>query len=113
MPQEDGLIARASGKLKATASATLTKENAKKAFATKLVAVGLAFIFFAAGIDYFSHDDDVHHAVAIAARDAGQSEVAEAVEVVDSRLSDWKMRALDTIPQRFRDRLAGAAFALG
>ncbi|MBI3725411.1 hypothetical protein HY251_15880 [bacterium] len=110
---DDSLMARASGKLKAAASATLTRENAKKALSTKLVAVGLAAIFFATGVDYFENEDKVHRVLATAAHDAGQHEVAGVIEVVDESMDHLKGGALAAIPPAVREHLAGAALALG
>jgi MFS family permease len=128
-PEPDsGLLKRASDRLKttattaasaiqvqikATAQQALSKENAKAALATKLVAVGLTAICLSAGIDYFSHDDDVHRAIAVAAHDAGFVRTAAAIEWADGVANEWKLGAFAAIPQPVRDHFAAAAFLAG
>jgi hypothetical protein len=111
--EDDGPLARASQRFKTAALAALSKENATHALANKLVAAGLAVTCLAGGINYFDHDDEIHRAVAGFARDAGQQEVAAAVEVVDVKVDDWKRQALARLPLTVRENFAAAALAGG
>src|SRR5204862_4238323 len=106
-------ITTASDRITAAAREVLSSKNVKAALANKLIALGLALIFFAAGVDYFSHEDDIHKAIAGFAHDAGQHEFAEAVETFDKTMDDVKAGTVERLPLSVRDHLAGAAIALG
>jgi hypothetical protein len=94
-------------------SSALEPKKVKSALAFKLIVVGLTLTALAGGFDYFSHDDEIHKAVANFARDAQYDGVANAVETFDGKVNEIKTGTLDSLPKTFRDHLAGAALAAG
>ncbi len=120
-PETKGSLARASERLKiATTSAVtnavssaLEPKKVKSALAFKLIVVGLTLTALAGGFDYFSHDDEIHKAVANFAREAEYGRVADAVETFDGKMNEIEKGTLDSLPKSLRDHLAGAALAGG
>jgi hypothetical protein len=114
---EKGSLARASERVKTVAASAVTAalepKKVKSALALKLIVVGLTLTALAGGFDYFSHDNEIHKAVANFARDAQCDGVAEAVETFDGKVDELEKGTLERLPRSFRDHLAGAALAGG
>lgn len=89
---------RASERLKAIAGLAVSGDKVRAAFATKLVAAGLALVCFAGGLDYFSHGEDVQRALAGFARDSGQGAIVDDLAKVEGQMSAWKRAALAFLP---------------
>jgi hypothetical protein len=89
---------RASERLRAIAGLAVNKDTVRAAFATKLVAVGLALVCFAGGLDYFSHGEEVRRALAGIARDSGQGAIVDDLAKVEGQMSTWKRAALAFLP---------------
>src|SRR5437764_157658 len=106
-------LSRASERVKTVALSAFDPAKAKSALAFKLIAGGLALTALAAGIDYFSHDDEIHKIVAKCARDVQWQDVAETVEWWDVKCDGIKAATLEKLPLSVRDHLAGAALAVG
>jgi hypothetical protein len=72
----------------------------------KLLAVGLALIALAGGVNYFNNDDQIHAALSGLAREADAVQVANAVEEVDTKVDEVKADFVDRLPPPIRDNLA-------
>lgn len=94
---------RASERLRAIAQHAVSKEKVRAALATKLVAIGLALVCFAGGLDYFSHGDDVSKAITGIARDSGQGQLVDDLEKVGGRWNAVKAAMIAALPDTARE----------
>lgn len=103
----------ASQRFKAIAAQAVTKERVRSVLATRLVAIGLALVCFAGGLDYFTHGEDVHKAVAGLARDSGQGELVDDLERAGARVGAWKAAALELVPDTLQEYVVLCTAAAG
>lgn len=94
---------RASERLKAIAQHAVSAEKVRAALATKLVAVGLALICFAGGLDYFSQGEEMNKTLAGIARDTGQGDLVADLEKVGGRWSAFKATVIAMLPDTLRE----------
>jgi hypothetical protein len=110
---DDPLRVRASERLRAIASQAVSRDALRAAFATRCVAIGLALLCFAGGLDYFSHGEDVHRALKGIARAEGGGAVVDEVERVGGQVGAWKAAALAMVPDTVREYVVFAALLPG
>lgn len=95
---DESVRQRASERLRSIAGLAVSPDTVRAAFATKLVAAGLALVCFAGGLDYFSHGEEVQRAIAGLARDSGQGQLVDDLARVEGQWATWKRAALAFLP---------------
>ncbi|MCO5166424.1 MAG: hypothetical protein M9894_08670 [Planctomycetes bacterium] len=113
MSSDESVRHTASQRLKAIAAQAVTKERVRSVLATRLVALGLALVCFAGGLDYFTHGEDVHKAVVGIARDSGQGQLVDDLERAGAQVGAWKAAALALVPDTLQEYVVLCTAALG
>ena len=86
-------------------AAKLDRDQARSVLGTRLIAIGLALVFVAGGLDYMERADDMRKALTGIARDAGQTGLADAVEDVEEGMDRLKAKALHSLPVWLQESL--------